>query len=1444
MTTAVTIASGSTGARTYTAHWTTDGYTITYDLAGGTGANPTFFTIETETFTLTEPTKNGYTFAGWTGSNGDEPQKTVTIATGTTGNKSYTANWTIVEYTITYDLADGTVAEANPAVYTIESDDITLVNPTKAGYDFAGWTGTGLDEAAATVTIASGSTGNKSYTATWTAVEYAITYELNGGEAANPTSYTIETETFALNEPTRAGYTFAGWIGSNGEEPQKTVLIAKGSTGAKNYTATWTTVDYTISYDLKGGEVEGTNPTTYTVESDAITLVNPTKRGYDFAGWTGTGLDEATIDVTIATGSTGRREYTATWTATVYKIECDLAGGTLETANAETYTVESDAITMNNPAKTGYVFAGWTGSNGEEPQKTVTIASGSVGDKAYTANWTAIAYTISIDLAGGTVEGTNPTSYTIESDDITLVNPTKAGYTFAGWTGTDLDEAATEVTIASGSTGDRSYTATWTKIDYTITYDLDGGALAEGESNPDGYSFESEAITLVNPTKNGYTFAGWTGTGLDEASTTVTIAAGSTGNRAYTATWTAIEYAISYDLDGGDAENPTTYTIESSDIILTAPTKEGYIFTGWTGTGISEMTTAVTILSGSTGDRTYTAHWSTDGYTITYELDGGAGANPTYYTIETETFTLTAPTKTGYTFAGWTGSNGDEPEMTVTIVKGTSGNKTYTANWTAIKYFVEYHNNMEPDDSFTVEYEYNQTYAVPENTFTKPGATFRGWSATVNGEMIEEIFNLSTESGDRIPMYAIWEDIDYTLTFDGNGATSGSVDDIGSTYGKKVLLPDGSALTLFSDETEESRTFLGWLYDGTVYASGAEFTCPASNVTFTAVWSANYYALDQLAATIEGYRNADAVPAGDNDAQYKAGGDIAEQIGSDGTYPWNSYDMTDVEAALENADKAENRGLAQDQQAAVDALTTALQNALDAITLLDADYDAQIDCNFAEAEYPACEAEGKHSYNSIVALADEIFAQEDADCLYTADSVTALRTALGNIRTEVEAAALKTPAQALLDAYVGRMAEAYHTTLVLKDADYTALDKLITEYLPGKDGVAYADLADSYTAESIAALTEYYDNIDRTLTIVDQARIEAGGDVYDALKAKIDALVPLTADYTDVFKMILTIPSGTDGFSYPAADVTSENYAAWAAWAQANAGAVAAQMDDAFLTTRYTEASVNALYRVLNALNWQKTIFQQDEVNGSENITSYTTLLQGAIDGLKDRKYTVTFMVNDGTDAVHATQGDYLYGAELGAFPATNPTRDEYVFKGWTADPEEAVAVSTDMTVTADTTLYAIWRLASEEIVDLVAREGSTTVIDTDRGFIYGLKTGIKESELRDAYLEVIGNGHLEFSSALIGTGTVVTLINDNTGEVAATYEIVIFGDVTGDGNINSSDVTELRNINAGLITYAPDSAQYFAADITHDGNVNSSDVTEARIANAGIVDSIPQTID
>ena len=116
----------------------------------------------------------------WLGSDGNlyAPGESVPAVVTT-----LTAQWTVNQYTITYDLAGGTV-EGNPDTYTIETVAFTLKNPTKSGYTFTGWSGTGLDgENNMTVTIPKGSTGNRSYTAHW---------RYNGGGGSGYSYYTIK----------------------------------------------------------------------------------------------------------------------------------------------------------------------------------------------------------------------------------------------------------------------------------------------------------------------------------------------------------------------------------------------------------------------------------------------------------------------------------------------------------------------------------------------------------------------------------------------------------------------------------------------------------------------------------------------------------------------------------------------------------------------------------------------------------------------------------------------------------------------------------------------------------------------------------------------------------------------------------------------------------------------------------------------------------------------------------------------------------------------------------------------------------------------------------------------------------------------------------------------------------------------------------------------------
>ena len=144
-------------------------------------------------------------------------------------------------------------------------------------------------------------------------------------------------------------------------------------------------------------------------------------------------------------------------------------------------------------------------------KKTKTISTTNVSDQAiqgYAKQGNGYAriklvddYYIDYNLNGGTVSTPNRTTYSKTTNTFTLNNPTKTFYTFTGWTGSNGSTPSTSVSIAKGSTGNKTYTANFVPIEYTITYNLNGGSLAEGVTNPTTYNIESDTFTLKNPRK-------------------------------------------------------------------------------------------------------------------------------------------------------------------------------------------------------------------------------------------------------------------------------------------------------------------------------------------------------------------------------------------------------------------------------------------------------------------------------------------------------------------------------------------------------------------------------------------------------------------------------------------------------------------------------------------------------------------------------------------------------------------------------------------------------------------------------------------------------------------------------------------------------------------------------------------------------------------------------
>ena len=335
---------------------------------------------------------------------------------------------------------------------------------------------------------------------------YTVSYNANGGSGAPGSQKKAQDVTLKLSTtaPTRTGYTFNGW-NTNNSGTGTSYAAGANYTANANVTlyAKWTANKYTVTLNQQSGS-GGSSSVQATYGSAMPSATMPTRTGYTFNGYFdatsgGTQYYNANGGSAKNWDKTAAATLYAQWSIVTYTISYDLKDGAVATANPTSYNVTTNTITLNNPTRTGYVFLGWTGSNGTTPQMTVTIAQGSTGNKSYTANWGPI-YNITYDYAGG--KGSNPATYSQLSETFQLAAPTRPGYNFLGWTGSNGNTPQLTVIIPKGSTGDKNYTANWEINPSTQVQYLDslGQTVAQ----------ESVAFNRPEaPEVAGFTFVRW-----------------------------------------------------------------------------------------------------------------------------------------------------------------------------------------------------------------------------------------------------------------------------------------------------------------------------------------------------------------------------------------------------------------------------------------------------------------------------------------------------------------------------------------------------------------------------------------------------------------------------------------------------------------------------------------------------------------------------------------------------------------------------------------------------------------------------------------------------------------------------------------------------------------------------------------------------------------------
>ena len=805
------------------AEWTEDDYVITYkglegtNFDGDNNPNPKSYKITTEAQLLKNPEKTGYTFTGWTEAEGETPKELVIIGGGITGDKEFTANFVANTYTVTFDANGGTASRDNTVVtYDAKYKEAKWANATRTGYTFQGWftDAVGGDRVKPSDKVKI--TEPTTLYAHWEINTFTISYELNGGtlEIENQTNYTVEDE-FTLNNPTKTGYTFTGWTGSNGDVPQIEVTISN-ATGDKNYTANFVANTYTVTFDANGGTPkESSRVVTY--GGPLEDFKKPSRTGYEFKGW----FTAAEGGDRVKGGDNKIVEFTeditlyAHWEAVEYTITyLGLDGATLVEENPTTYTVE-DEFALNNPTKTGYTFTGWKDAD----DKVVTgIKKGTTGNQTFTATFEANEYVVTFNANGG-ICNTTAKNVTYDSEYGELPTPTRNGYTFAGWFTAAEDGERIQATDKVQITEAITLYAHWDVVSYNITYSgLDGATVDE---NPATYTIETETFTLNNPTKVGYKFVGWDD-GSGNRQSKVTINKGTYGNKSYTAVFEANTVIVMLDANGGSVDRRYEQ-VKYDGTYANVPdaSRTGYIFRGWYTEAVSgdHIRRKDTVKVTEPAITLY-AHWEVRNYDINYkELDDSDfesnNPNPSRYNIETETFTLQSPSKEGYEFIGWTGSNGDVPQMTVTIEKGSTGNKTYRANFEVIEYTATYvlgeGESIDGDTSFTYTIEnYHKGKSIELNTnVTKYGYTFTGWRVVdANGtQLISDTDHLSAKRRiiGNLTLYPNFTPNHFFIKYDAN-------DGEGTMEPQEFVFDVPQTLTK-NTFTRRGYTFEGWSWE-------------------------------------------------------------------------------------------------------------------------------------------------------------------------------------------------------------------------------------------------------------------------------------------------------------------------------------------------------------------------------------------------------------------------------------------------------------------------------------------------------------------------------------------------------------------------------------------------------------------------------------------------------
>lgn len=1384
---------------------------INFDANGGEFATgETTFVIEgdiadpVDAATIPEVTKDGYTFIGWVPADLADPTEAdvVDVPTEIPFDELFLKALWINEVTITIDPSNGDpiIEETVTAGDPFDKPE----DPSKEGHYLAGWVdgdGNFMTELPDNYPAE-----DTTYTAVFETYTYTVEYYVLNSEtlkfdrvAAVNTAYGEEIlavpPTYTLPE----GFTLSAAY----TDISFTNAFAAGTTmPADNVQLYYQAVanKYPATFDLDGGNIDGNTDDVVieTVYGQQIkTPADPVKEGHTFTGWTPmVGMMDSEGADFIATWEVN--DYTATYIVEgkVYEAYDIPFGGEMETPAA--------------PVLEGYNFAGWDPS----PIPATMPAE----DLTFTAVFEKKDITITLKLDGGEYDG-DPADIVIAGkygDAVTAPDAAllaKEGYVFGGWEPALPDALPAE---------DAEYTAIWnpaTDTPYQVWVYLENtdGTFPADDAPSQVINMTGVTDSVINvaiPTPYGFVLNETKG----DVANDVTIAAD--GSTVYKIYFDREKYDIKFDGNGGTIAGEPSTTDEYRYLAsVTAPAeadlyKEGYTFLGWTPAVDSE----------ATKDVTYVAQWEVNSYDVNYMIKGTDGAEDELFKTESfnygDALTVTAdkPEKTGYNFGGWTDENGATYRFPATMP---AEDITVYAKFTPRNYEAKFYEEADADAPYDItNADFDAPVEAPASQPSKEGYEFGGWS-TDGVTPVDFTKEIMDEEGKNY--VAIW-----------NAAEQ----DIPVEY---YYMDTDGTYPAAADKTETVKFKTG--ETATVApADEANYTVDADKSVLEAVVAADgstvlkvYYKLNSTKLTIE-------VDGEETVIEGLVGSDVpADKIpdtDKDG-YTFNGWvdengDPVDVPATMPEED-----------------------------TTIKADYSI-------------------NSYNVTYYVDGEVYDGPNATVYGTAIAEPSIPTKVGyafagwlddaNHKPSdygvMPSTDLEFYAQWTANANIGYVLEVYEmgtdgtypttpTTVYNFNDGVVGDERTVTPTVPTgftldvetENTAEKSVLTGEIPATGTLVLKAYYTRDQYTLYI------DVDGDVTEEVYYYQQEI----ADIADPVKKGWTFTGWEPEVptTMPANDVTVvAQFTKNSYPASFNAGEGAFATGDKTVETDVpyaepiTAPANNPVRDGYNFKGWST-----DGTNVIENLGRMDDDGAEFIAVWEKAEVTVTFYnylpsekgpaVPEGQATYVYDQATYLYG-ETVVFPA-DPTiqghEDHYVFIGWVDADGNAVepgitAPSANLDIYASYERVKVMLIPKNDTCTTVIDRAGLTVDDytaDSEWYVYGLEEILSLNLLLNEYIDVQGDGKIvvtkiKDNSKYYGTGSIIDVYDNVTGELVESFRIIIFGDIDGDSYANGVDLSILSEEVLSLTYWSIDGADEYcaykvkAADLRPDGVIDVQD--------------------